>query len=122
MQLDKFTIKTQEAIQQAQQMAMEKENQTIECGHLLTGMFAVDENVIPFLFKSSASILHWVLLPEPSIPSKTINNPRFTGKISVDTFLNKTACDFQTGKMNPKLPSNRLKIFGAPFTYQKLVF
>ena len=54
MQLDKFTIKTQEAIQQAQQMAMEKENQTIECGHLLTGMFAVDENVIPFLFKKLA--------------------------------------------------------------------
>jgi ATP-dependent Clp protease ATP-binding subunit ClpB len=45
MQFDKFTIKTQEAVQQAQQIAMENGQQSIECGHLLQGMFNVDENV-----------------------------------------------------------------------------
>ncbi len=35
MQLDKFTIKSQEAIQRAQQLAMDMEHQAIECGHLL---------------------------------------------------------------------------------------
>lgn len=54
MQLDKFTIKSQEAIQKAQQLAMEAENQAIECGHLLKGILEVDENVLPFLFKKLA--------------------------------------------------------------------
>ncbi|STD11624.1 Chaperone protein ClpB [Elizabethkingia anophelis] len=51
MQLDKFTIKSQEAIQRAQQLAMENEHQAIECGHMLKGIMEVDENVIPFIFK-----------------------------------------------------------------------
>lgn len=51
MQLDKFTIKAQEAIQRAQQLAMESEHQAIECGHLLKGIMEVDENVLPFIFK-----------------------------------------------------------------------
>ena len=54
MQLDKFTIKSQEAIQRAQQLTMEAENQAIECGHLLKGIIEVDENVLPFLFKKLA--------------------------------------------------------------------
>ncbi|HQH41562.1 MAG TPA: Clp protease N-terminal domain-containing protein, partial [Bacteroidales bacterium] len=54
MQLDKFTIKAQEAVQHAQQLAMENQNQAIECGHLLKGLFDVDENVLPFIFKKLA--------------------------------------------------------------------
>jgi len=50
MQLDKFTIKSQEAIQKAQMLAMENENQAIEPGHLLRGIMDVDENILPFLF------------------------------------------------------------------------
>ncbi len=50
MQLDKFTIKSQEAIQKAQMLAMENENQAIEPGHLLRGVMDVDENILPFLF------------------------------------------------------------------------
>lgn len=51
MNTNNLTIKTQEAIQQAQQMAMELGNQSIETGHLLKGILQVDENVTPFLFK-----------------------------------------------------------------------
>ncbi|MBP5995110.1 MAG: ATP-dependent chaperone ClpB [Crocinitomicaceae bacterium] len=51
MDLQKFTIKTQEAIQQAQQIAESKGHQSIETGHLLQGIFAVDQEVIPFIFK-----------------------------------------------------------------------
>ena len=35
MDLNKYTIKAQEAVQRAQQLALENENQAIECGHLL---------------------------------------------------------------------------------------
>lgn len=51
MNLNKFTIKSQEAIQQAQQLAMSSGHQSIEPAHILKGVFAVDENVTPFLLK-----------------------------------------------------------------------
>jgi len=54
MDLNKFTIKAQEAIQRAQQLAMEKNHQAIECGHLLKGIMEIDENVLPFIFKKLA--------------------------------------------------------------------
>jgi ATP-dependent Clp protease ATP-binding subunit ClpB len=57
MDLNKFTIKAQEAVQRAQQLALTSENQSIECGHLLKGVLSVDENVIPHLFqKLSANV------------------------------------------------------------------
>ncbi len=57
MDLQNFTIKAQEAVQRAQQLALEKENQSIECGHLLKGILAVDEHVIPHLFQKLAANL-----------------------------------------------------------------
>ncbi len=51
MNFDKLTIKAQEAVQQAQQLALENEHQSIECGHLLKGIIQVDDNIIPHLFK-----------------------------------------------------------------------
>lgn len=51
MNFKNFTIKSQEAVQQAQQLAMGKKHQSIELGHLLQGIFEVDENVSPFLLK-----------------------------------------------------------------------
>ena len=51
MNLNNLTIKSQEALQRAQQIAMEKQNQAMELGHLLQGVLEVDENVTPFVFK-----------------------------------------------------------------------
>jgi len=51
MNLNNFTIKSQEAIQQAQQIATVNEQQAIENGHILKGILEVDENVTPFLLK-----------------------------------------------------------------------
>ncbi|MEN9304515.1 MAG: ATP-dependent chaperone ClpB [Bacteroidota bacterium] len=49
MDISKFTIKSQEAIQQAQNVAQSNGQQTIEPGHLLKGIFLTDLEVIPFL-------------------------------------------------------------------------
>ena len=46
-----MTIRTQDAIQKGQQLAMEYGHQAIETGHLLNGILEVDEHVIPFIFK-----------------------------------------------------------------------
>ena len=51
MNLSNFTIKSQEAIQEAQQIALSNEQQAVEPAHLLKGMMEVDENVIPFILK-----------------------------------------------------------------------
>jgi ATP-dependent Clp protease ATP-binding subunit ClpB len=50
MDLNKFTLKSQKALQQAQQIAMESGHQAISTAHLLKGIAEVDENVLPFLF------------------------------------------------------------------------
>lgn len=49
MDINKFTIKSQEAIQQAQSLAEENGNQSIETGHLLKGILLTDQDVIPYL-------------------------------------------------------------------------
>ena len=49
MNFNNFTIKSQEAVQQAQQIAQGLGHQQIENAHILKGIFEVDENVTPFL-------------------------------------------------------------------------
>lgn len=51
MNLNNFTIKSQEAVQQALQLATVNGNQAIENGHLLKGIIETDENVTPFILK-----------------------------------------------------------------------
>ena len=51
MNLNQFTIKSQEAIQKAQEVASVHEQQSIEPVHMLKGVLTVDENVTPFLLK-----------------------------------------------------------------------
>ena len=58
MNLNNLTIKSQEAIQRAQQLALENGNQQIEPGHVLKGIMEVDENVTPFVLQHCRQILH----------------------------------------------------------------
>ncbi len=51
MNFNNFTIKSQEAIQQAQQIAQGYGHQQIENEHLLKAIFEIDENVTPFILK-----------------------------------------------------------------------
>jgi ATP-dependent Clp protease ATP-binding subunit ClpB len=51
MNFNNFTIKSQEAIQQAQQIAQEMEHQQIESEHILKAILDIDENATPFILK-----------------------------------------------------------------------
>ena len=51
MNLNNYTIKSQEAIQKATEIALGNEQQGIETGHLLKAIFGTDENVISFISK-----------------------------------------------------------------------
>ncbi|MEP6735870.1 MAG: ATP-dependent chaperone ClpB [Chryseolinea sp.] len=51
MNFDKFTIKSQEALQKAAEIALNHQQQAIEPGHLLKAILETDENVSSYLFK-----------------------------------------------------------------------
>jgi ATP-dependent Clp protease ATP-binding subunit ClpB len=64
MDFNKFTIKSQEAIQQAQNLAESHGNGSIDTGHLLKGIFLVDPEVMPYLLQKlglNASNIEMVL-------------------------------------------------------------
>ncbi len=62
MNLSNFTIKSQEAIQQAQNLAQGFGHQQIENAHLLKAMLEVDENVTPYLIQKTGANFNQVKL------------------------------------------------------------
>lgn len=64
MNFNNYTIKSQEAIQQAQQLAQGSGHQQIENEHIFKALFEVDENVLPFILKKlnvNVSLLQQIL-------------------------------------------------------------
>lgn len=53
MNFNNFTIKSQEAIQRAQQIAQSLGHQQLENEHIFKALLDIDENVLPFLLKKS---------------------------------------------------------------------
>ena len=51
MNFDNYTIKSQEALQQAQQIALGYRHSQIENEHLFKAIYEIDQNVLPFLLK-----------------------------------------------------------------------
>ncbi|MBA3649194.1 MAG: ATP-dependent chaperone ClpB [Chitinophagales bacterium] len=51
MNLNNFTIKSQDAVQKAQELAFANQSSQIETSHLLKGLLLADENVVGFLLK-----------------------------------------------------------------------
>ena len=51
MNLNNFTIKAQESVQKAQEIAAASQHPALDTCHLLKGILTVDENVTPFLLK-----------------------------------------------------------------------
>src|SRR5688500_16522199 len=53
MNLNNFTIKSQETLQQAQQLAFNHRNQAIETGHILKALLQDNDNSIEYLLKKN---------------------------------------------------------------------
>ncbi|MGW9686515.1 ATP-dependent chaperone ClpB [Flagellimonas sp. 2504JD1-5] len=67
MNFNNFTIKSQEAIQQAQQLAQGLGHQQIENEHIFKAISEVDENVLPFILKKlnvNIALIHQILEKE----------------------------------------------------------
>lgn len=65
MNLDKFTIKSQEVLQQAQQLAHQLGHQQVENEHIFKAIYTVDKDVLPFLLKK--------LQTQPALLEKAID-------------------------------------------------
>ncbi|MDN3664106.1 ATP-dependent chaperone ClpB [Algibacter miyuki] len=76
MNLNNYTIKSQEAIQQAQQIAQGFGHQQIENEHLFKGIFEVDENVLPFLLKK---LNVNITILQQTLEKQLENFPKVTG-------------------------------------------
>ena len=78
MNINNFTIKSQEAIQMAQQLAQEMGHQQVENEHLYKAIEQVDENVLPYLLKKlqvNASMVGQILEKElQSLPKVSGGN------------------------------------------------
>ena len=69
MNFNNFTIKSQEALQRAGEIALGNGQQSIEPGHVLKAVFEIDETVTPFLFKKMGANLNAVRQAIDSIVS-----------------------------------------------------
>ncbi len=104
MNINNFTIKSQEVIQMAQQMAQEMKHPQIENEHLFKALTEIDENVLPFILKKlnvNLSLVEQILSKElESIPSvsggelqfskeagKTLNEASIVAKKMNDEFV-----------------------------------
>ncbi len=76
MNLNNFTIKAQQAIQKASEIATGNQQQAIETAHILKGLLTVDENVISYLLKKmNVNIAHLDTVLDAQIKSF----PKVTG-------------------------------------------
>ncbi|MCJ7466259.1 MAG: ATP-dependent chaperone ClpB [Maribacter sp.] len=87
MNFNNFTIKAQEAIQRAQQIAQEMGHQQIENEHIFKAISEVEENVLPFILKKlnvNLPLLHQILDKEmttfPKVSGGEIMVSREAGK------------------------------------------
>ena len=76
MDFNKFTTKSQQAISEARQVAVDNKNQQIENGHLLKALFRVDENILPHILKKSGVNL---TVFQQALESIVSSYPKVTG-------------------------------------------
>ena len=91
MNFNNFTIKSQQAVQKAVEIAKGNGNQAIEAAHLLKGMIEEGESVIKFIFQK-LGINDTIILQ--SLDREIAKYPRVSGR--QDPYLSKSANDALT--------------------------
>ena len=79
MNFDNFTIKAQQALQQAVDRAQQNGQQAITPVHLLAGVLAVGENVTKFIF---GKLRVNERSPQPAVNQELMHQPRVSGGTS----------------------------------------
>jgi ATP-dependent Clp protease ATP-binding subunit ClpB len=116
MNINKFTIKSQEAIQLSQQMAQSFGQQQIENEHIFKAIFEVDENVAPFILKKlNVNVPLFIQILESTIQSfPKVSGGEIMLSRTANTTLNEA--EIIAKKMNDEFVSVEhliLAIFGS---------
>lgn len=92
MDFKQFTIKSQEAIQRAQQIAQGYGHQAIDNGHLLKGLLEVDESIAPYLFnkcsvnlKSVEQALDSIIQSYPKVSGGELHLSQNSNRVLIDS-------------------------------------
>ena len=67
MQLDKLTIKSQEALTESQRIAHEHSHQAVDCEHLLLALMEQDESLVPELLEKIGVPVATIVTPSSFI-------------------------------------------------------
>ena len=105
MNFNNFTIKAQETVQKAQQIVQDLGQQQIENGHLLSAIFEIDENVLPFILNKLSVNVDFF---KKTLESITESYPKVTGgEIIFSKITNQTLLEANTiaKKMNDEFVS-----------------
>ena len=103
MQLDKFTIKSQQAIQLAQQKALEYSHQAITPAHLLQAIADTDDHLLPYFLKKHSvntdvfnKTLGQILKSQPSVEGGQVYMDQATNRalIKADSAAKEMKDDF----------------------------
>lgn len=95
MNFNQFTIKAQEAVQKALEIASGYQNQAIEPVHLLKGILTIDEQVIPYLLKKlnvNAQIINTTLDKILESNPKVAGGSPYLSQDSNNALLNAISC------------------------------
>ena len=100
MTLNNFTIKAQEAIQKAVELAAGNRNQAVDDLHLLKGLLLADEHVLPFLFKKAGAD---PVLINRDLDAKIESLPKVSGTASPYPTRNNACSKRRTCSKNSKM-------------------
>lgn len=95
MDFEKFTLKSQEAIQNAQQQAINGGFGTIDTGHLLKGILEVDKEVTPYLLRKLNSnpqtieqVVNRIITGYPKVTGAQLQASQTFSKLLNDAIIN----------------------------------
>lgn len=125
MNLNNFTIKAQEAVQQAVQLATQHGQQAIEAVHLLKGVIMTGESVTNFIFQKlgvNIQNLNRVLDAQiSSLPKVSGGEPYLSSEANVSSFAESDRLFFQNGRPVRSLEPVILALFTEKSTASQIL-
>ena len=124
MNLNNLTIKAQESVQNAQQIAFESEHQQIENEHLFQGILETEDNVVPYIFSKlniEIKLLKTLNFNELKRFPKVKGATQVFGQKTAQTLMNAVALAKKQGDEYVAIEHLLLALFESKSTISKIL-
>ena len=124
MNLNNLTIKAQESVQNAQQIAFESEHQQIENEHLFQGILETEDNVVPYIFSKlniEVKLLKTLNFNELKRFPKVKGATQVFGQKTAQTLMNAVALAKKQGDEYVAIEHLLLTLFESKSTISKIL-